>query len=121
MVRWINGITKVVVCVILPVGLMHIKEPLLVIRKSSLCGGSRFPLLLSEWSFTIICLILSASLNKTFPYFINTESITGLSDTVLQLLLFFTIIYIIIIIVIIIVIIVNKPQSLTVIPAPIIT
>ena len=25
-------------------GMMHIKEPLLLIGKSSLCGGSRFPL-----------------------------------------------------------------------------
>ena len=34
-------------------GMMHIKEPLLLIGKSSLCGGSRFLLSLSEWSFTI--------------------------------------------------------------------
>ena len=34
-------------------GMMHIKEPLLLIRKSSPCGGSLFPLSLSEWSFTI--------------------------------------------------------------------
>ena len=34
-------------------GMMHIKEPLLLIRKSSPCGSSRFPLSLSEWSFTI--------------------------------------------------------------------
>ena len=34
-------------------GMMHIKEPLLLIRKSRLCGGSRFSLSLSEWSFTI--------------------------------------------------------------------
>ena len=54
--------------------MMHIKEPLLLIRKSSPCGGSRFPLSLYEWSVTI-CLtpynrkknLLSASLNKTFP------------------------------------------------------
>ena len=54
--------------------MMHIKEPLLLIDKSSLCGGSGFPFSLSEWSFTI-CLtpynrrlknVLSASLNKTF-------------------------------------------------------
>ena len=31
-------------------GMMHIKEPLLLIGKSSLCGSSRFPLKLSEWS-----------------------------------------------------------------------
>ena len=34
--------TKAVVCVI-----MHIKEPLLLIVNSSLCGGSGFPLSLS--------------------------------------------------------------------------
>ena len=30
--------------------MMHVKEPLLLIRKSSPCG---FPFLLSEWYFTI--------------------------------------------------------------------
>ena len=34
-------------------GMMHIKESLLLIRKSSPCVGSGFPLSLSEWSFTI--------------------------------------------------------------------
>ena len=34
-------------------GMVHIKEPLLLIGKSSLCGGSGFPLSLSEWSLTI--------------------------------------------------------------------
>ena len=34
-------------------GMVHIKEPFLLIRKSSPCGGIRFPLSLSEWSFTI--------------------------------------------------------------------
>ena len=34
-------------------GMMHIKEPLLLIGKSSLCGGSGFPLSQSEWSFTV--------------------------------------------------------------------
>ena len=56
-------------------GMVHIKEPLLLIDKSSLCGGSGFPFSLSEWSLTI-CLtpynrkqnVLSASLNKTFPF-----------------------------------------------------
>ena len=44
-----TGVTKAVVCVILSV---HIKEPLLLIEKSSPCGGSGFPLsLFSEWSF----------------------------------------------------------------------
>ena len=36
--------------------MVHIKEPLLLIGKSSLCGGGRFPLSLSEWFFTI-CLM----------------------------------------------------------------
>ena len=30
-------------------GMGHIKEPLLLIDKSSLCGGSGFPFSLSEW------------------------------------------------------------------------
>ena len=34
-------------------GMAHIKEPLLLIDKSSLCGGSGFPFSLSEWSLTI--------------------------------------------------------------------
>ena len=34
-------------------GMVHIKEPLLLIVKSSLCGGSGFPFSLSEWSLTI--------------------------------------------------------------------
>ena len=37
-------------------GMMHVKEPLLLIGKSNPCGGSEFPLSLSEWSFTI-CLM----------------------------------------------------------------
>ena len=32
-------------------GMVHIKEPLLLIGKSSPCDGSRFPLSLSEWWF----------------------------------------------------------------------
>ena len=34
-------------------GMTHIKEPLVLIGKSSLCGGSGFHLSLYEWSFTI--------------------------------------------------------------------
>ena len=34
-------------------GMAHIKEPLLVIGKNSLCGASRFPFSLSEWSLTM--------------------------------------------------------------------
>ena len=36
--------------------MMHIKEPLLLIGKSSICVGSGFPFSLSEWSLTI-CLM----------------------------------------------------------------
>ena len=44
-------------CMCYPVcGMVHIKEPLLLIDKSSLCGGSGFPFSLSEWSLTI-CLM----------------------------------------------------------------
>ena len=58
-------------------GMVHIKEQLLLIGKSSLCGGSGFPFSLSEWSLTI-CLtphnrkynVLSASLNKIFHSFL---------------------------------------------------
>ena len=34
-------------------GMVHIKEPLLLINKSNLCGGSGFPFSLSEWSLTM--------------------------------------------------------------------
>ena len=34
-------------------GMVHIKEALLLIGKNSPCGGSGFPLTLSEWSFTV--------------------------------------------------------------------
>ena len=34
-------------------GMVHIKEPLLLIGKSGPCGGSGFPFSLSEWSLTI--------------------------------------------------------------------
>ena len=66
MVRWVvgsilhgvdplssmTGVTKAVVCAIL-CGMVHIKEPLLLIDKISLCGGSGFHFSLSEWSLTI--------------------------------------------------------------------
>ena len=73
-----TGVTKAVVCVILSVVcVINIKEPLLLIGKSSPCGGNRFPLSLSEWSFTICLMpynhksnVLSSSLNKTFPSFV---------------------------------------------------
>ena len=59
-------------------GMVHIKELLLLIKKNNPCGGdSRFPVRLSEWSFTICPMpynhnynVLSALLNKTFPSFL---------------------------------------------------
>ena len=53
-------------------GMVHIKEPLLLIENSIPCsGGSGFSLS-SEWSFIChnIRIVLSASLNKTFPSFL---------------------------------------------------
>ena len=49
-------------------GMMHIKEPLLLMGKSSLCGGSGIPLSLSDWSFTIClkCLVLAKERRKRF-------------------------------------------------------
>ena len=53
-------------------GMMHVKEPLWLIKKSSPCGGSGFPLSLSgplpcvRCHITVNKNVLSASLNKTF-------------------------------------------------------
>ena len=57
-------------------GMVHKKEPLLLIEKSSPCkGGGGFPLSLSKWSFTIRKYnVLSALLNKTFPSFLPLPS-----------------------------------------------
>ena len=50
-------------------GMMHIKEPLLLIRKSNLCGGSGFPLSLSEWSFTIYPTPYNCTFNEESSFF----------------------------------------------------
>ena len=68
-------------------GMVHIKESLLLIDKSSLCGGSLFPFSLSEWSLTI-CLtpynrrqnVLSASLNKAFLSLSLVSSFCGIHN-----------------------------------------
>ena len=38
-----TGLSKAVVCTVLSMEIVHIKDPLLLIEKSSLCGGSGFP------------------------------------------------------------------------------
>ena len=49
-----TGVTKAVVCAILTLGAVYIKEPLLRIGKSSPCsGGSRFPLSIHKCSLTV--------------------------------------------------------------------
>ena len=64
--------------------IVHIKEPLLLIGKSSLCGGSGFSLSLSEWYFTICPTpynrklnVLSASLIKNISFLpsLSSESV----------------------------------------------
>ena len=61
-------------------GMVHIKDPLLLIGKSSSCSGSRFPLSLSEWSFTICPMpynhkyVSCVSLNKPLPSFLPGPS-----------------------------------------------
>ena len=72
-----SDVTKAVVYAILS-WMVHIKDALLLIEKSSPCsGGNGFPLSLFEWSFTIcqapynhIKNVLNALLNKTFPSFL---------------------------------------------------
>ena len=49
-------------------GTVHIKEPLLLIGKSSLCGGSVFLLSLSEWSFTICLTPYNRKYNVYYLY-----------------------------------------------------
>ena len=51
---WSRKISSLHACRHPVCGMVHIKEPLLLIDKSSLCGGSGFPFSLSEWSLTII-------------------------------------------------------------------
>ena len=76
-------------------GMVHIKEPLLLIGKSSLCGSSGFPFSLSEWSLTICLMpynckynVLSASLNKTFPSFLPSFFVDRSCRTKIQKLHF---------------------------------
>ena len=52
-------------------GMMHIKEPLLLIGKSSPFGGSGFPLSLSEWSLTICVTPYNCNLNVFSASFLS--------------------------------------------------
>ena len=61
-------------------GLVHIKEPLLLIGKSSPCGGgSGFLFSLSEWAIcghiTVNKNVLSVSVNKKCPSFLISKLI----------------------------------------------
>ena len=61
-------------------GVVHIEDPLLLVGKSSPCSGhSRFPLSLSQWSFTICPTPYNHIENKTFPSFLITvKGYTGI-------------------------------------------
>ena len=69
-----TGLTKAVVCAILS-GMVHIKEPLLLIGKSSPCGDSGFPLSLSNCGplpyvqrhIALVCSALGYSVNENPP------------------------------------------------------
>ena len=72
-------------------GMMHIKEPLLLIGKSSPCSGdSGFPLSLSEWSFTICptpynrkIKCVECVVNKTFPSFLPVCGMMHINEPLL--------------------------------------
>ena len=55
-------------------GMVNIKEPLLLIGKSSPCGDSGFFLLLSEWSFTI-CLTPYNRLRREIAQWVHYEGL----------------------------------------------
>ena len=68
-----TGVTKVMVCAIL-CGMVHIKEPLLLISKSSPCGSIGFTLSLSEWSFPICPTLNNRKLNVLSVSLSNTDT-----------------------------------------------
>ena len=51
--RSTTGVTKACVMCYPGCGMVNMEEALLLIGKSGLCGGSRFPLLLSEYVFIL--------------------------------------------------------------------
>ena len=55
-------------------GIVHIKEPLLLIGKSSQYGSSGFPLSLSEWSFTICNTFWLFNLSKCFDMHVSCRT-----------------------------------------------
>ena len=69
-------------------GMVHIKEPLLSIDKSSLCGSSGFPFSLSEWSLTI-CLLDRSFMGWThYAIFRSSQcSTTGVTKAVVCVIL----------------------------------
>ena len=67
-------------------GMMHIKEPLLLIGKSSSCGGSGFPLSLSEWSFTICPTPYNRKIKRCWVCQYNISFLPYVSITIHKLL-----------------------------------
>ena len=63
-------------------GMVHIKEPLLLIDKSSLCGGSGFPFSLSEWSLTTMS-EHSTSEQRPAPQHTRNPNIVQLGYTII--------------------------------------
>ena len=62
-------------------GMVHIKETLLLIDKSSLCGGSGFPFSLSEWSLTICLTPYNHNLTQQYAIWWNTTCIYYITST----------------------------------------
>ena len=75
-------------------GMVHIKEPLLLIKKNNSCScGRGFPLSLSEWFFTICPTpynrklnVLGVSLNKCISFILCSNPYLSLWSTVQYLI-----------------------------------
>ena len=74
-----TGVTQTVVCAILAVVMVHIKEPLMLIEKSSPCTGcsgfllslsfSRFAICPTLYNRKIKCVKLAIKTNNLLPFF----------------------------------------------------
>ena len=64
-----TSVTKAMVCtVFVSWGMVHLKDPLLLIRKRSLCGNTRSPISLFEWSLPICLRQLKLSMDFDLWY-----------------------------------------------------